>query len=194
MASAARAAAWCRLGGLAHHILPTRAAAAASDGDGAAEKLREVGWAEIMSHNTAESAWVVIRERVYDMTEFIKGDHPGGEEIPLDYAGKDATEYWEEIHGHIADAIMADLAGGGGADAGDVLLDTYGLDLLPTVVGRTVAGPRPTEAAGLPQRNWSGTVQWRYEEIKTPGTLAELVEAVAAAPGQIRVMHKPRKF
>ena len=82
---------------------------------------------------------------------------------------------------------MEDLAGGGGEGAGDIMLDTYGLDLLPIVVGQTVSGPRPIEAVGLPQRNWSGTVRWGYEEIKTPGSLEELVEVVQVRPSLITV-------
>ena len=36
------------------------------------EELRAIPWAEIMTHNSADSAWVVIRDRVYDVTEFIQ--------------------------------------------------------------------------------------------------------------------------
>ena len=86
---------------------------------------------------------------------------------------------------------MADLQGGGGEGAGEIMLDTYGLDLLPTLVGKTVEGPRPIEAVGLPQRNWSGTVRWGYEEIKTPGSLEELIEVVQVRPSLIPWHEKP---
>ena len=40
-------------------------------------------------------AWVVVDGTVYDMTEFIKEEsgHPGGDAIPLEYGGKDASEF-----------------------------------------------------------------------------------------------------
>ena len=39
-----------------------------------------------------------VRHR-YDITEFIKEDsgHPGGADIPMEYAGKDATEFWTDM-------------------------------------------------------------------------------------------------
>ena len=40
------------------------------------EELRAIPWAEIMTHNSADSAWVVIRDRVYDVTEFIQVRDP----------------------------------------------------------------------------------------------------------------------
>ena len=62
---------------------------------------------------------------------------------------------------------------------------------MPTLVGKTVEGPRPIEAVGLPQRNWSGTVRWGYEEIKTPGSLEELIEVVQVRPSLIPWHEKP---
>jgi cytochrome b involved in lipid metabolism len=60
------------------------------------EARRVISWAEIQRHQMKDDAWVVIDGVVYDITEFIKDEsgHPGGSEIPLEYAGKDATEFW----------------------------------------------------------------------------------------------------
>ena len=33
------------------------------------------------------------------MTEFIGSDHPDGDAIPMDYAGKGVSEYWNEVQG-----------------------------------------------------------------------------------------------
>ena len=40
---------------------------------------------EIMRHDKADDLWGVVEGRVWDMTEFIATDHPGGEEIPTEY-------------------------------------------------------------------------------------------------------------
>ncbi|KAI5794370.1 FMN-dependent dehydrogenase-domain-containing protein [Peziza echinospora] len=52
---------------------------------------------EVAKHNTAESCWVIVHGKAYDVTEFLP-EHPGGSKIILKYAGKDATEEFEPIH------------------------------------------------------------------------------------------------
>merc|ERR1719198_2544529 len=52
---------------------------------------------EIKKHTTRDSAWVVLFDKVYDLTEFID-DHPGGEDVILKWAGRDATKFWKAIH------------------------------------------------------------------------------------------------
>lgn len=52
---------------------------------------------EVAKHNSAESCWVIVHGRAYDVTEFLP-EHPGGMKIILKYAGKDATEEYEPIH------------------------------------------------------------------------------------------------
>ncbi|GFG35192.1 hypothetical protein Cfor_11683 [Coptotermes formosanus] len=47
--------------------------------------LDQVSW-----HDHRADCWVVIYDQVYDITEFLP-EHPGGEEILLEYAGRDAT-------------------------------------------------------------------------------------------------------
>lgn len=47
--------------------------------------LNEVAW-----HDTIDSCWIVIRDFVYDCTDFLKS-HPGGSDVILEYAGRDAT-------------------------------------------------------------------------------------------------------
>ena len=58
--------------------------------------LPRLAWAEIMTHDSRADIWVVIDGAVYDMTEFIGAAslHPGGDAIPLEYAGKDASAFW----------------------------------------------------------------------------------------------------
>lgn len=49
-------------------------------------------------HTTRDSCWLAIDGKVYDVTKFLD-DHPGGDDIIVEHAGKDATEPFEEI-GH----------------------------------------------------------------------------------------------
>ncbi|XP_061399467.1 cytochrome b5 [Musca vetustissima] len=48
--------------------------------------------------------WIIIKGDVYDVTKFVK-EHPGGEELLLEYAGKEATKAFNEV-GHSIDAIQ----------------------------------------------------------------------------------------
>merc|ERR1719324_678559 len=52
---------------------------------------------EVAKHSNKESCWVILDDRVLDVTEFLK-DHPGGELAILTFAGKDATEEFNMIH------------------------------------------------------------------------------------------------
>eukprot|EP00416_Gambierdiscus_australes_P035009 CAMPEP_0171104872 /NCGR_PEP_ID=MMETSP0766_2-20121228/61488_1 /TAXON_ID=439317 /ORGANISM="Gambierdiscus australes, Strain CAWD 149" /LENGTH=516 /DNA_ID=CAMNT_0011565575 /DNA_START=47 /DNA_END=1597 /DNA_ORIENTATION=- len=52
---------------------------------------------EVGVHNKPDDAWVIVDGNVYDVTKFAKL-HPGGKEILLDYAGKDATEDFFGLH------------------------------------------------------------------------------------------------
>ncbi|KAI7814279.1 cytochrome b5 [Triplophysa rosa] len=57
---------------------------------------------EIQAHNMSGDAWLIIHEKVYDITTFME-EHPGGEEVLLEQAGADATESFEDV-GHSTDA------------------------------------------------------------------------------------------
>ena len=52
---------------------------------------------EVNKHDNKKDCWIVIKNNVYDITEFLK-IHPGGSSIVLTIAGEDATEYFEELH------------------------------------------------------------------------------------------------
>eukprot|EP01124_Arcella_intermedia_P008090 TRINITY_DN1504_c0_g1_i1.p1 TRINITY_DN1504_c0_g1~~TRINITY_DN1504_c0_g1_i1.p1 ORF type:complete len:525 (+),score=85.20 TRINITY_DN1504_c0_g1_i1:40-1575(+) len=54
---------------------------------------------EVAKHNTPDSAWIIIDSIVYDVTDF-SAMHPGGEQLLLEYAGKDATEAFYGLHRH----------------------------------------------------------------------------------------------
>ena len=60
-------------------------------------------YSEVAKHNTAADLWIVYKDGVYDITKFLK-EHPGGEEVLLNLAGKDSTKCFDDI-GHSIEAI-----------------------------------------------------------------------------------------
>ncbi|CAE1265948.1 CYB5 [Acanthosepion pharaonis] len=57
---------------------------------------------EVQQHKDNSSTWMIIDNKVYDITKFLD-EHPGGEEVLLDQAGGDGTEPFEDV-GHSSDA------------------------------------------------------------------------------------------
>jgi len=57
---------------------------------------------EVSKHTSKSDCWMVIDNKVYDVTKFLV-EHPGGEDIMLDSAGRDATREFEDV-GHSGDA------------------------------------------------------------------------------------------
>lgn len=55
-------------------------------------------WDEIRKHASEKSCWIVIKGGVYDITKYLP-EHPGGPQWILDWAGKDATEAYENKGG-----------------------------------------------------------------------------------------------
>ena len=65
--------------------------------------LKTYKFTEIQTHNTDESCWFVINDKVYDVTEFFD-EHPGGMDFLMKYAGDDATFEFYDV-GHSPGAI-----------------------------------------------------------------------------------------
>lgn len=61
---------------------------------------------EIFSHNTKESCWLLIDNKVYDVTNF---NHPGRMPILIANSGMDATTQFEDIGHKNAHKYMDDL-------------------------------------------------------------------------------------
>merc|ERR1712178_662537 len=57
---------------------------------------------QISLHNKPDDTWIIIDNKVLDVTKFLK-EHPGGEQTILDWAGKDGTVGFDEV-GHSQDA------------------------------------------------------------------------------------------
>lgn len=57
---------------------------------------RKFTYNEIQQHRSAESTWVVLYGKVYDVTSFLPS-HPGGSKVILELAGSDATEEYVSV-------------------------------------------------------------------------------------------------
>jgi cytochrome b involved in lipid metabolism len=55
---------------------------------------------EIAKHTTPSSLWLVVDNKVYDVTSFFE-DHPGGKKPLLKYAGKDCTNKFNSVIDHM---------------------------------------------------------------------------------------------
>lgn len=60
------------------------------------EKVYTLG--DVEGKNKETECWLVIHNRVVDITKFLD-EHPGGPEVILETSGKDATQEFEDI-GH----------------------------------------------------------------------------------------------
>uniref|UniRef100_A0A0D9XCM8 Cytochrome b5 heme-binding domain-containing protein n=1 Tax=Leersia perrieri TaxID=77586 RepID=A0A0D9XCM8_9ORYZ len=54
------------------------------------KKSRSYTMKEISTHNKRKDCWIIINDKVYDVTSYVE-EHPGGDEI-LNNAGGDSTE------------------------------------------------------------------------------------------------------
>ena len=52
---------------------------------------------EVSKHSTKDDCWLIIKDMVYNVTEFLS-IHPGGSSIVVSVGGQDATEYFFELH------------------------------------------------------------------------------------------------
>lgn len=75
---------------------------------------------ECKRHTSDKDCWLVVHGKVYNVTDFLE-EHPGGYDIILTSAGKDATQDFEEI-GHSNSArellekyLIGQFAGGDSA-------------------------------------------------------------------------------
>ncbi|KAG0165892.1 fatty acid alpha-hydroxylase [Apophysomyces sp. BC1034] len=63
---------------------------------------------QVQEHNSVDSCWMVYKGKVYDVTEFVR-DHPGGEEILLQFAGADVTNVLDDETYHTHSDAACDL-------------------------------------------------------------------------------------
>lgn len=71
------------------------------------EKLKEFSLDEIKKHNQEEDLWLVVGNRVLDVSKFE--DHPGGPDVLEGVGGEDATEEFDQIaHSNAAKTQVED--------------------------------------------------------------------------------------
>ncbi|XP_064538876.1 cytochrome b5 isoform X1 [Drosophila montana] len=63
---------------------------------------KEISLAEVKKHNKSNDLWVIIEDKVYDLTKFLK-EHPGGEDSLKSVAGRDGTKEFIDV-GHSQEA------------------------------------------------------------------------------------------
>ncbi|RDW93854.1 putative cytochrome b5 reductase [Aspergillus mulundensis] len=109
--------------------------------------LREYTTQEVAAHKTRDDLWLVVNDKVYDVTEYVR-DHPGGPDVLLDTAGTDATEAYEEV-GHSEDA--------------DEILRTYLIGTLKNATKRVrpqqVRLIQPTEPSPSTENQKTGSIK-----------------------------------
>ncbi|KAG2186257.1 hypothetical protein INT43_002695 [Umbelopsis isabellina] len=52
---------------------------------------------QVATHNSESDCWVIIHDKVYDVTNFLK-EHPGGKKVLLKASGTDATKQFDAFH------------------------------------------------------------------------------------------------
>ncbi|KAG0728562.1 Cytochrome b5 [Chionoecetes opilio] len=60
---------------------------------------------EVSYHETYDDCWIVLYDKVFDVTRFLL-EHPGGEDVILENAGRDATLAFQGV-GHSTMALRA---------------------------------------------------------------------------------------
>merc|ERR1719195_1200349 len=79
---------------------------------------------DVGKHTTKTDCWVVLHNRVLNVTSFLS-QHPGGELAILTFAGKDATAEFDMIHPpdvvgkYAPDAVIGELGGAAAEEESD---------------------------------------------------------------------------
>ena len=72
-------------------------AAAVTDGDSPSASFVQLSADQVALHAEPDDCWVIVRNEVYDVTEFL-AVHPGGRAILAGVGGTDATTVFETLH------------------------------------------------------------------------------------------------
>merc|ERR1712137_341668 len=116
---------------------------------------------EVAKHTTKGDCWVILNDKVLDVTNFLS-QHPGGELAILTFAGKDATEEFDMIH-------PPDVVGKYAPDAIIGVLGTAAQAAAPAPTAGAGPALKHKKDAGTPIANhhaWGddgGSSNWRIE-------------------------------
>lgn len=61
-------------------------------------KSRTFSRIEVANHASEDDCWIIIGDNVVDVSTFLD-EHPGGLDLLLEHAGKDATDDFRVVHG-----------------------------------------------------------------------------------------------
>eukprot|EP00009_Paramoeba_aestuarina_P009535 CAMPEP_0201532174 /NCGR_PEP_ID=MMETSP0161_2-20130828/49663_1 /ASSEMBLY_ACC=CAM_ASM_000251 /TAXON_ID=180227 /ORGANISM="Neoparamoeba aestuarina, Strain SoJaBio B1-5/56/2" /LENGTH=124 /DNA_ID=CAMNT_0047935451 /DNA_START=108 /DNA_END=482 /DNA_ORIENTATION=+ len=64
---------------------------------GTGGRIFRIPMEEVKKHNKEDDAWMVLRGKVYDVTEYIRF-HPGGKAEIMKGVGKDGTSLFDKKH------------------------------------------------------------------------------------------------
>ncbi|XP_047474334.1 cytochrome b5-like [Penaeus chinensis] len=104
----------------ASHTLGYRDPCSGADTHGDRAKDAQTGLAiyslnEVAEHETFDDCWIILYDKVFDVTKFLL-EHPGGEDVVMEHAGRDATIAFRGV-GHSVPALQ--------------MLDEYLVGILP---------------------------------------------------------------
>ncbi|SAM84347.1 probable SCS7-required for hydroxylation of ceramide [Ustilago bromivora] len=98
---------------------------------------------DVAKHNISTDCWVMHRGKVYDVTDFLQ-DHPGGDDLIMQYAGKDMEQVMDDPQEHCH------------SDSAYELLDEH-------IIGRLAT--TDAERAALSERNAKGGYSGKDDSI-----------------------------
>uniref|UniRef100_A0A182J039 Uncharacterized protein n=1 Tax=Anopheles atroparvus TaxID=41427 RepID=A0A182J039_ANOAO len=112
-------------------------------------ELKQYSLADVASHNKPNDLWMIIHDKVYDVTKFLQ-EHPGGEEVLIEVAGKEASSEFDDV-GHSTDAkeSMKKFLIGEVIEAERKAKKSHGSKMTPAARSALVAGSVLAIGAGL---------------------------------------------
>jgi len=116
---------------------------------------------EVAKHTTKNDCWVILNDRVLNVTNFLS-EHPGGELAILTFAGKDATEEFDMIH-------PPDVVG---KYAPDAIIGVIGA--APVAAPTTTAAPVVKADTGSKGRNYAKYDKNRKTRMEKEGKVTGL--------------------
>lgn len=60
---------------------------------------------EVSEHDSYNDCWIILYDKVFDVTQFLL-EHPGGEDVIMEHAGRDATISFRTV-GHSVPALQS---------------------------------------------------------------------------------------